>query len=454
MKKILLILLIAFNLYAGNVVVATDGSDAHTYATVSGDTTTHWLTILKAAQNIVAGDTCFVYAGTYNTVGSDSRLLPALNPTNSGTSGNLIVFKAVGTVTLTTSTYTGPVIGASGVDYIEWNGFTIDEANASSHADTGPAVLWDTYGSNIKYCTIDGNGDPELGDNHPGIRLESADSCTVSNNTIHDVYTSGVNGVNGAGVQFYESDDAIIEYNEIYNTGSGVFIKGPSTIRSMRATVRYNVIYNTTSGGLVLGGSEDGKLYQNLVYDCVNGVMLWELAAAATPINNLIVNNTFHNSTANGVFLKYYVNANTIKNNIFTTSVYDYYSEALAAPSPLVSDYNNYDTYTNFVQLTGGNQTLASWQSSYSLDTYSLELTTPFVNASVDSFQLTALDSTMYFGIDILQLSGGLATDTVMVGAYITGLEVFGASGVPEASVPPTISASILDAVITILGGQ
>ena len=34
-----------------------------------------------------------------------------------------------------------------------------------------------------------------------------------------------MNGNNGAGIQIYESGNVVLEYNEIHNSGSGIFVK-------------------------------------------------------------------------------------------------------------------------------------------------------------------------------------------------------------------------------------
>ena len=450
-KKLFIFILLTFSLLAQKnlYVNASIGSDATTYA--NNSSSTPWATITRAVygssnrstpnagEAASAGDTVFVIAGTYTTTGTDSRWGVAYQAVNDGTAANPIVFYAQGTVDLWYSGGTGPVIGSSTTDYIHWVGFSIDEANALSHADTGPVVLSsNVIGCAIKLCTIDGNGDPGFGDNHNGIRIEAASYCLVQNNTIHDVYTSGVNGANGAGIMMYESDNNVMEHNEIYNVGSGIFIKGPAGVRSQDDTIRYNYIYNASSAGIILASAEDNIVYQNLVIDSNEGFRLWELGTTATPTSCDIYNNTFYNMSTAGINIRVVtVIANMLYNNIVVDAPYIYYSEQTVSPSPLSINYGCYDTYSSaFAQLTGGNQTLAQWQSNYFLDANSVDDDPLFVNVGADSFQLQSGSP-----------AEGTGQGSINMGAYITGLEQIGlgetVSGTPEPPATPSVTTKI-----------
>ena len=60
-----------------------------------------WLTMEQGVSQVSAGETLIVKQGTYRVIPLDSRYNPSLNPVNSGTSGNPIIFKAEGEVTIT-----------------------------------------------------------------------------------------------------------------------------------------------------------------------------------------------------------------------------------------------------------------------------------------------------------------------------------------------------------------
>ena len=459
MRKLIFFILISFSLLAQKnlYVNSAIGNDATTYA--NNSSSTPWATITRAAygnsdrgspnasEAADAGDTVFVSAGTYQTTGRNNRWLVAYNPVNNGTSGSPIVFKADGTVTLTYLSGVGPVIGAYSVDYIHWIGFTIDEANALSTPDTGPVVLSATIGSAIKECFLDGNGDPGYGDNHPGIRIEGGDSCLVSNNTIHSFTTSGVNSNNGNGIQFYESDYTVVEHNEIYSCGAGIFVKGPADVRSVSDTIRYNYIHDINVVGIILSGAENNIVYQNLVTDSYEGFRFWALTSNANPRGCKVVNNTFYNM-ANASF-NIRVNTADMQNNLFYNNIcYDapwmYWSENTTTPVPATIDYNCFDTYaTAFSLLYGTTRTKAQWESAFSLDANSLDTDPLFVNAAVDSFQLQAT-SPCTTGYDTLDLDGDSSTnDAINMGCYITGSESIGLGETSTPATPPASSVTL-----------
>jgi len=447
-KKLIIFIALSTFLFAQKnlYVNASIGSDATTYA--NNSSSTPWATITRAvygssnrgtpnaSEAADAGDTVFVIAGTYVTTGTDSRWTPAYNSVNSGTAGNLIVYYAQGTVILQLSSITSPVFGASGVDYIEWNGFTVDEANALSHADTGPVVLHDTEYSRIVGCFIDGNGDAGQNDNHCGIRVEYGDNCYMSNNTIHDVYTSGVNGANGAGIMFYYSDDDTIENNLIYNCGALIFIKGYD---NDRVVIRYNWMYNGTSVGIALGGCYNGLIYQNIVMNSYQSLRLWDYGTGTQPSGNTIYNNVFFNGTVGSFDLRVSTTlTNTSYNNIFYDSPYIYYSEQVNTPADLSSDYNSYYTYpTAFAGLTGGSQavylTITQWRSNFSLDANSITEDPTFVSTSGDSAE--------GFKLQVGSPAIGTGQGSINMGAYITGSETIGLGEASEPPEPPATSS-------------
>jgi nitrous oxidase accessory protein NosD len=323
------------------------GSDATSYA--ANDANNPWSTIGRAAwgstnsaqpnaaQAAQAGDTVRVEAGTYATVGTDSRYLPAYNPANSGTLGNPITFQAEGLVVLTLSSSRGAVIGSYQRNHLVWKGFTIDEANAPSRADTGPVTIFSGTGVRIEDCHINGNGNPGYGDNHTGIRIEGSVDVTVRNNRIHNIRTSVVNPVNGAGVQVYESKGLLIEHNEIFDVGSGIFLKAvgytngqadPAKYSNQQDVIRYNLIHDASYGIVHHRHRHSASTvyflaHQNLIRGSSTGIAFWGFDVGDGPTNGRFINNTLDGCEI-GVYLKASVldvSANMlVQNNLITNS--------------------------------------------------------------------------------------------------------------------------------------
>lgn len=444
LRLALAIILFATNAEARLLYVnSSTGNDSTPIA--SNSSGTPWATIGRAAwgsttrsspnasEAAAAGDTVYVAAGTYSTVGQGSRFEVAYDPVNAGTAGNLIKFIAVGTVTLTFSSGTGPVIGSNGSNYIRWEGFTINESSVLPTPDTGPVVANGAIGVELVSLVINGVGDASTFDNHPGIRLESCDSCLAANNRINNFLTSGVNGANGAGIQVYESDNVIIENNESYNSGSGIFIKGPTSVRSSSPIIRYNYVHDNTAG-IILSAVTGARVYQNIVEDSTEaGILFWDLAPSpdvAFAINSAIFNNTVHNSSG---CIEYRDTASassglTLRNNITSTCQYGWFSDNEADPNGQFSavDRNVYYSMSSAMsRMAGTSRTLAQWQSAFSLDSNSITTDPSFVSAG--NYHLNGGSAALTLGRDTDDYDGDAnTTETIPAGAYISGTETIG----------------------------
>lgn len=429
-----ILVLLAGPVYGKNLYVNNSNplcSDATTYA--NNTSVYPWCTIGRAswgstsrsAQNTSqaaqAGDTVYVAAGTYTGAGTGNRFEVLYSTANSGTANNPIVFEAVGVVVLALNSGAGPLIGAYGRDYITWRGFYIDELNAPSVSDTGPAVLAQTTGSVIEHCVIDGNGTANNRmDNHTGIRLEYAENVVVRRNIIHSVTTGlGATHHNGAGVQAYFSDNALIENNEIYSCGAGVYIKGGD---NTNFTVRYNKLYSNGNGvdTSYLGADGEHNIYQNVIYNNFSGIAITLHSRNVNFFNNTLFNNS------NGIRLGTLASSMSdivIKNNIIHGPVSEYISGGEAeSAAPFWIDYNMYYGTSNGWSIDGVLYTdIANWRTSLGGtnngdESHSAVLDPTFVD-------LNSLDFKLQEGSPALTFS-----DTVgPIGAYITGNECIGA---------------------------
>lgn len=441
------------------VNIAT-GNDSITYA--NNGANSPWQTIGRAAwgstnrsspntsQAARAGDTVLIAAGTYSTTGSDSRFDPVYNPANSGTPGNPITFQASGTVTLRLSSSRGSVIGANQRNYIIWKGFTIYEANAPSHADTGSVTWFEATHSSVEDCVLDGNGDPGYGDNHPGVRIENSRFITVRNNRISNYRTSVVNGANGNGVQVYDSYDLLIANNDISTSGSGINFKSLVFNSTGTSIIRNNLIHEIVGAGIILSRQVAGQIthvHNNIVRNSSEGIRLWRFDASIFPQNNTITNNVLYGNVT-GLNIQYapepnagnrFLN-NIVANNTNAISSIDVRPSDMAL-GRLSSQHNLYYQF-NIHSNISGNYTLATWKSSLEQDTISPEAISAnplFVDAANGNFRLQSGSPALSLGIDILDLNNnGSVVDTIPAGAYITGNEVIGLSSQSSDITPPT----------------
>lgn len=435
------------------------GSDATTYA--NNDINNKWATIERAAwgsnvyaspntaQAAQAGDTVLITAGTYtvasgNTGTSGARWLVALNPANSGASGNPITFRGVGTVEIRlANTIRGPMIGCDSRNYIVWDHFKIDDTFGGSQYDTGPVVFHIANACQLINSEVLGhnnlsnyaNGDATYTANYALVRLEVTTNMTVKNNTIHRAHNraTGSGGENDDCIQTYDTDDATIENNEAYDCGQAIGIKGDSPAQ-LRNIVRYNYLHDNFWGGIRVQVADDTKVYQNIVVNSGRGLMNGHgVSNRSRFVNNTVYGNLYSVRLMNPDF----IDAN-FKNNIEINATYHIQDHNTANPAAqsITFDRNLYNgassAHARWNDNGGGvNISFATWQGTYSQDTNGISGSDPlFVNAG-GSFAL-ATDFKLQGGSPALTLGrvvesiGGTDGDTIPAGAYITGNETIG----------------------------
>ena len=409
-------LLLAFPSWAKNLYVnGATGSDVTTYA--NNDSDNPWLTVTKACAEALAGDNVYVTAGTYSAAGTGDRKIPAFNPTSSGTSGNPITFKAVGTVTLTLSSSTGPVYGAYTKDYITWDGFTTDESDHTMHPTGEPslAVIWAANNIVIKNGTFLGSGYYEpLNMNRAAIFLSGGNDSHVYNNTFSNF--SGADE-NNADIYLYGSKRNIIEHNTHSDGVSAFWSKGSNAeVTNEDNIFRYNLISGMSRAGMTLGPSAvTTQVYQNIVYDSAWGITSRELPLLVFS-NNTIVNS----SQSTWGFIRVYTatESSQFLNNLMVYSPSGYGSSGVTSPGTIVSDNNMYFGITanyHWNDEGGGNQSFAYWQSTWGKDANSSYADPLFVDNTAHNYHLQAGSPAL------------TASDTGgPVGAYITGTETIG----------------------------
>ena len=307
--------------------------------------------------------------------------------------------------------------------------------------DTGPVVLHDNTGSGIDGAMIHGAG-ATWADNHNGVRVEWCDQCFIRNAMIDNFKSlQGGTSRNGSGVTMYDSDDLLIEHNEIFNCGSGIYIKGvrpPGT--QDRTVVRFNLIHDVLSHGVIVQAAVDGRVYQNIIRDNPVGILFNAAGEepGGHPVNPVVANNTLDGNGAPVVHNTEMIENGRFWNNIVTNSNVAHYGDSQTGPNDNDIENNNYYGNSTFAHFTGGNYDFAQWRSAFSQDANSITTDPLFVDGANDDFHLQQGSLARTLGVDLLDLNNnGSTTDLVPAGAYVTGDEIIGRGGGGGGPPPP-----------------
>ena len=297
--------------HAATYYVAKTGSDSN-----PGSAAQPWLTITKAANTLVAGDTVYVKAGTYEEI---------VRPVNSGTEGNYITYSAYADDTViidlvnlrTTFWDAGFVI--TGKSYLAVSGFQVKNSTggfgllaqeSSHHINFLDNYTYNSYNSGIaswEGChdiLIEGN-EVELACNDGYQECISADRCynvQVLNNHIHH---SGPGKHGGEGIDIKNgSHDCLVRGNYVHHINRlGIYVESWENYL-YNVTVDQNIVHNCWNHGIALACEkaspmENITVTNNLCY--TNGyagitVGNWN-GGRPKPFNNIkIINNTCYDN--------------------------------------------------------------------------------------------------------------------------------------------------------------
>ena len=377
-----------------------------------------WKTINHAAEVLQAGDTVLVRGGVYNVGSSPSWSTPAVTPSNSGTPGNPITFKAYpgNQVTITTSGGQA-AIGSNGKNYIVWDGFTVEMFGRMKGI-----LLMNTKGCIIQNCTVIGDY-IDTTDNHDGIRVEASEDTIVRNCIIH-----GVKGDswNSSGIKCYNVTDLIVENCEIYDCYTGIFDKEEGRYNVYRKNIIHDIgpgpsILLHTQGGLSTEGIE---INQNIIYNSPK--ICFACSHPMEHKNVKIYNNAFYDVAIDS---KRSPNLQ-IWNNIFYNTDFSIIARINGTPT-----YSNFNCFYPTAKFETGRYTdndviynsLSEWQNGTNLDLNSLNQDPLFVNPTSHNFHLQPSSSCLNAGIDRQDYDNdGNTTESINMGAYITGNETIG----------------------------
>jgi hypothetical protein len=177
------------------------------------------------------------------------------------------------------------------------------------HGGTGIVLVAGCNHSIVEFCHIHDMTN-DANDNNAGVYLSGAsDGCIIRYNKMHDNRESQASGAPYQGgwcIESYFSTNTVIQNNELYNAGAGIFNKGAPASGSWLITrnvirdMSNAIVTLNTQGGIYYGeqnasdsGSVGDVISYNLFYNC-QGAGMWQVAQDKTAQNTgfLVFNNT------------------------------------------------------------------------------------------------------------------------------------------------------------------
>lgn len=331
--------------------VAKNGNDSN-----PGTETAPWLTIKKAGDTAVAGNTVCVKAGTY-----DDRLIPQ----SSGNSGSPIFFVAEAGVILSDQNITWQsktaklwegMIEIAGKSYITISGFNIPFS--------GKAGILINGGNNI---TIHKNTVSDAVLSPIKVGWTQTNNIIIDSNTISRNYRTGGPGNNNGweeGISISHGNNVEVRNNYIIKNGNGECIvtkDGTSHIKVHHNTIDScskpgiylagftadqtdiaaysNLVKNTTNGGIRLGSEVGGRMSYLSVYDNIvtgnvgsGGIMIssyvFPEASQSLNMDNVIIHSNTITNSGQGILVEgrrngnnnYNVSSVIIQNNLVSNN--------------------------------------------------------------------------------------------------------------------------------------
>jgi hypothetical protein len=284
--------------------VSPSGSDEN-----PGTASQPWRTIQKAADTLVAGDTVYIRAGTYQE---------QVRPLNSGAPGAIITYAA----------YPGDTVTIDGahVSLADWHGlFHIAgkhdiRVNAGSTMHNVGVLVDQASNITITACYVYHTA-------AAGIRVEGSTDVVISGNEVEDTCYAGYNEsiAVGSTVGFDIRDNHIhhslkagidvkngsasgrIYHNHVHDTADvGIYVDAYAT-HTYNIEVLANVVHDVANDGLGIASEQGGLLenvvlYNNVAYNNEStGVYVSPCCIASHPMRDVrIVNNTLYNNGGSG----------------------------------------------------------------------------------------------------------------------------------------------------------
>jgi len=332
--------------------VSPTGSDS-----AAGSQAAPFATIQQAANEVTAGDTVIVEAGTY------AGFVLSWNNAQAGTSTAPITFEAdpsaaPGSVIID-SRDNKTAVGIDlepGSDYVTIKGFTV--INSDSSITKAGIKATGNYDSIIDN-TVTGVGGF-------GLFTDNANYALVEGNTV-----SGTTGTDTNGHGIYISGTCtgvVVDDNLLYDNGwHGIHLNGDASEGGVGevidATVENNIIYGTPGNGINGDGVVDSLIENNLIYGYTNnGISLYTIDAGVGSTGNTIANNTIIGGSA--IELQDGATGNVIFNNVITGKITADSSSSYVA-SNNITNATFVDSATGNYQLAAGSSAIGAGVASY-----------------------------------------------------------------------------------------
>lgn len=249
-----------------------------------------------AMARAVAGNKVQVAGGEYlSNQLTGNRWLPTWRPTNSGSSGNEIVFFAetpaatnpssgnLSVLQNTAATQSDDVcFGVVGegteTDYIIYDGFAVDQANGALPQNSGgQCSIGSATGVQIRRCLFLREDGLTGGDNDSGIFTQGSTDLVVSDCLFRGGNSGASSSHNDSAIQTYGCFNFTFEYctfeaNASHLMGCGIFIKGDGGSGGSDGVIRFCNFKNPSVAGaaaLEINFANDSRggvdIYQNIM---------------------------------------------------------------------------------------------------------------------------------------------------------------------------------------------
>jgi len=280
---------------ATDYYVATWGDN-----TTEGNFTHPWQNVSYATQQVVAGDTIYLFDGTWY----DEYAIFA----NSGNATHPITLTAYnGTPTMDGVDKTGKGVSLNYNDHIKVSHLTIRRymqtiCHPGSYihisdcdlSDTGDVVIvisqYNSTHNTIENCTLydsgwntiqmSGNREPPNGNGIPATYI-TVRNCTIYNSTQH-----------GAIDLFGNLQNVTIEGNELYSNPAGCIYEHSDPDHREYVTIRDNYFHDTQSSAIDIGANSYYEIYNNTFENMPSN---WPIYLYCNAHDYEIYNNSFYN---------------------------------------------------------------------------------------------------------------------------------------------------------------